>query len=234
MRGVRIFGAGVRAKVAADLIAWQFQDQLSVVGYYDDRLPAGTRGPCGQPILGTVGEGIDALATSGDFAFLALGTLGSSRAFEIMLELRSRGITPVSLVARGASVSPSAILGCNAIVPPGAYVGASVTIGNMFTAHGGVAIEHDCTIGDNVLVAPGVALASRVVVESHCFLGVGTQVSPTVRIGAGTLVGAGSLVTKDLPPHVIAYGRPAIAVRDVAPGDEVPVRAAIEALARRS
>jgi maltose O-acetyltransferase len=38
-------------------------------------------------------------------------------------------------------------------------------------------------------------------------------VLPGVRIGAGTVVGAGAVVTKDLPPAVLAVGNPAQVVR---------------------
>ncbi|MEU8774265.1 sugar O-acetyltransferase [Streptomyces sp. NPDC048606] len=58
--------------------------------------------------------------------------------------------------------------------------------------------------------------ARPITVEDGAWLGGGVIVLPGVTIGAETVVGAGSVVTKDLPPHVVAVGNPARVVRDLA------------------
>lgn len=64
------------------------------------------------------------------------------------------------------------------------------------------------TIGDNV------------------WLGGGVIVCPGVTIGADTVVGAGSVVTKDLPSGVLAVGSPARVIRTLEPGEgeQAPAR----------
>jgi acetyltransferase-like isoleucine patch superfamily enzyme len=52
-----------------------------------------------------------------------------------------------------------------------------------------------------------------VVVEDGVFLGVGTVVKPGVTIGAHSYVGAGSVVTSDIPPRCVAVGSPARVIR---------------------
>ena len=56
-------------------------------------------------------------------------------------------------------------------------------------------------------------------IGTHCVLGVRVIVCPGVRIGEGTIVAAGSVVTKDLPAHVLAAGIPASVVRSLVPSD---------------
>ena len=51
-------------------------------------------------------------------------------------------------------------------------------------------------------------------------IGVNVTVLPFVRIGAGALIGAGSVVTRDIPNAVVAFGNPAVVRRKVA---ELPV-----------
>ena len=63
MRPLCIFGAGIRAELAVDLIAWQLADRYVVRGYYDDRLATTDSGPRGLPILGTVRQGCQDVAT---------------------------------------------------------------------------------------------------------------------------------------------------------------------------
>ena len=63
------------------------------------------------------------------------------------------------------------------------------------------------------IISQGIATAD-VVVEDNCWIGYRATLLPGVRVGKGTVVGAGSVVTKDLPPMVIAAGVPAEVVRE--------------------
>jgi acetyltransferase-like isoleucine patch superfamily enzyme len=58
-----------------------------------------------------------------------------------------------------------------------------------------------------------VSLNKPVIIEDDVFIGVNSMVLKGVRIGAGSLIGAGSVVTKDIPPGVIAAGVPAKVIR---------------------
>lgn len=89
------------------------------------------------------------------------------------------------------------------------------------------------TIGDDVQIGPNVQLltathplepgprrdkweaAEPIVIGDNVWLGGGVIVCPGVTIGADTVVGAGAVVTKDLPPGVIAVGSPARVLREV-------------------
>jgi acetyltransferase-like isoleucine patch superfamily enzyme len=53
-------------------------------------------------------------------------------------------------------------------------------------------------------------------IGNHVWIGAHTLILAGVTIGDGTVIGAGSLVAKDIPPGVVAYGRPAIPVRSLA------------------
>ncbi|KAA6465392.1 sugar O-acetyltransferase [Acidobacteria bacterium AB60] len=54
-----------------------------------------------------------------------------------------------------------------------------------------------------------------VVIEEDCWLGTGAIVLPGVRIGKGSIVAAGAVVTKDIPPLSVAMGVPARVVRQI-------------------
>ncbi len=47
------------------------------------------------------------------------------------------------------------------------------------------------------------------IIERHCFLGARCLVLPGVRIGEGSIVGAGAVVTRDVPPRSVVVGNPA-------------------------
>jgi maltose O-acetyltransferase len=94
----------------------------------------------------------------------------------------------------------------------------------------------DCgpvTIGDGVQIASGVQLLAAdhprepelradglelgrpVVIEDNVWLGAGAIVCPGVRIGRDSIVGAGSVVTRDVPPGVVAAGNPCRVIREL-------------------
>lgn len=88
-------------------------------------------------------------------------------------------------------------------------------------------------IGDNTMIAPNVILATAthpispelraqgyqynlpIHIGKNCWLGAGVIVLPGVTIGDNTVVGAGSLVNKDLPPNVVAVGSPCKVLREI-------------------
>lgn len=49
----------------------------------------------------------------------------------------------------------------------------------------------------------------------NCWLGSGVCVMPGVTIGDNTVIGAGSVVTKDIPANVVAYGIPCKVIREI-------------------
>jgi maltose O-acetyltransferase len=101
---------------------------------------------------------------------------------------------------------------------------ANITIGDDVSINSNVILQAQAPIfiGDLTLIAAGViivttnhdmsnrtAVTSPVRIGRNCWLGVGCIVLPGVTIGDGTVVGAGSIVTKDLPPEMICVGVPA-------------------------
>mgnify|MGYP001371827409 CR=1 FL=1 len=70
-------------------------------------------------------------------------------------------------------------------------------------------IGHDTVLEDFSQVSPGCNIGGFVKLKSMTFLGLGVSVLPQKTIGEETVVGAGAVVTKDLPSKTIAVGVPA-------------------------
>ena len=109
-------------------------------------------------------------------------------------------------------------------------------IGNRVKIHCNCYVAQYTEIGDDAFLAPGVTCANDLypgqadsasmmsgpVIGEHAQLGVNVTVLPYVRVGAGCIVGAGSVVTRDVPPGAVAYGNPATVHGDVA--DLTPIQ----------
>ncbi|MGO1560700.1 MAG: sugar O-acetyltransferase [Actinomycetaceae bacterium] len=135
-------------------------------------------------------------------------------------------------------------LGEEAFVKPPLFVdyGENITIGaRTFVNYNltaldvaAITIGADCQIGPNVqLLTPTHPLApqprrdkleaaSPIVIEDNVWLGGGVIVCPGVTIGKDSVVGAGSVVTRDIPAGVVAVGNPARVLRSIA-DDEAQV-----------
>ncbi|HZU79519.1 MAG TPA: sugar O-acetyltransferase [Acidimicrobiales bacterium] len=128
-------------------------------------------------------------------------------------------------------------LGDDTIIRPPFYCdfGAHIFVGaRVFANFGLVALDvATIHIGDDVQIGPNVQLLTPthpldadlrrakweagepIVVGANAWLGGGVVVLPGVTIGADTVVGAGAVVAKDLPPRVLAVGNPAKVVREL-------------------
>jgi UDP-N-acetylglucosamine acyltransferase len=67
-------------------------------------------------------------------------------------------------------------------------------------------IAHDCVIGDHNIIANGATLGGHVTVEDDVIVGGLVGIHQFVRIGSGAILGAGSMVSKDVPPYCNATG----------------------------
>ena len=122
--------------------------------------------------------------------------------------------------------------------------GYNISVGDNFYTN------HNCTIldgakvvfGDNVFIAPncvfstaghaidseqrakGLEIALPITVGDNVWIGANVTVLPGVRIGSNTIIGAGSVVNKDIPEQVIAVGNPCRVLRQITEEDKMKYR----------
>jgi len=117
--------------------------------------------------------------------------------------------------------------------------GHHVHLGSNVYANAGLKLVDDTHIfiGDNTMLGPNVVLATAghpidpqlrqkglqynlpVHIGRNCWLGAGVIVMPGVTIGDNTVIGAGSIVTRDIPSGVVAVGNPCRVLREVGEHD---------------
>lgn len=118
--------------------------------------------------------------------------------------------------------------------------GCNIEIGENFYANYNLVIL-DCakvTIGDNVLIGPNVGIytaghplhfelrneelefASPITIEDNVWIGGNVVLNPGVTVGRNSVVGSGSVVTKDIPANVVAAGNPCRVIREITDADK--------------
>ena len=101
-------------------------------------------------------------------------------------------------------VEEGVVIGDNCKIRPFVFIPAGVTIGNnVFIA------PHVTFTNDKYPRAQGVWRLLHTHVRNNASIGAGSTVNPGVTIGENALVGAGSVVTKDIPKNAIVVGCPA-------------------------
>lgn len=119
--------------------------------------------------------------------------------------------------------------------------GYNITVGENFYANTNCTIL-DCamvTIGDNVLLGPNVSLYTPnhaidaeersqgyerslpITIGNNVWIGGSVTIVPGVTIGDNTIIGAGSVLTKDIPSNVIAAGVPCKVIRAITENDKI-------------
>jgi acetyltransferase-like isoleucine patch superfamily enzyme len=123
------------------------------------------------------------------------------------------------------------VLGRSCILGKGVYIDAGVSIGDHVKIQNYVSVFHGVTLEDGVFVGPHVCFTNdlrprainpdgslkaaddwtltRTLVRRGAALGANATIVCGIMIGAWTMVGAGSVVTQDVPDYGLVYGNPA-------------------------
>ncbi len=126
------------------------------------------------------------------------------------------------LVREGTVVGDNTLIGTHVTIDNNCKIGKNVSI------QSGVYIPTGTVIEDDVFLAPNICLTNDrrpaylkewkcepVYIKTLATIAANSTILPGVTIGKGALVGAGSVVTKDVPDFAIVYGVPARRVGDV-------------------
>lgn len=72
-----------------------------------------------------------------------------------------------------------------------------------------VHLAHDCVVGDHVILANGVTMGGHVNVGDYAIMGGFALIHQFCRVGEHSIIGGGSICTKDIPPYILAAGNTA-------------------------
>jgi UDP-N-acetylbacillosamine N-acetyltransferase len=146
---------------------------------------------------------------------IALG-VGDNRVRETLFNrVIEYGFEVISLVHRGAILGSGVEIGKGVVIMPNVVVNAKAKIGNGVILNSSSIIEHESIIGDFAHISPNVALAGNVKVGKNTQIGIGSSVIQGISIGDFCMVGAGSVVVKDIPSFTLSYGNPCRVIRRI-------------------
>ena len=206
-----IIGASGHGSVVCDIV--RSQDKCRVVGFVDKNLPLG-KSCNGLEILGRE-EDIPELVKSVDLqgALIAIGD--NYTRWQIFKRIRK--IAPelqfVDAIHPDSCVAETAKIGAGTVIMAGVVVNPYCRIGKFCILNTAASLDHDSVMEDYSCLAPGVVTGGNISIGKFSAVCIGASLTHNIKIGSGTVVGAGSVVLDDLPDQVLAYGTPARVVR---------------------
>ena len=122
--------------------------------------------------------------------------------------------------------------------------GCNTTVGDHFYSNFNLTVVDDVsvTIGNCVMCAPNVTISTTghpvhpyyrtrgahfslpIVIEDNVWIGANVAIMPGVTIGKNSVIGAGSVVTRDIPANVVAFGTPCRVIRPITDADLETIR----------
>ena len=128
-----------------------------------------------------------------------------------------------TLVWQYAVILKGAVIGNECNINCHTFIENDVIVGDRVTVKPGVFLWDGTTVGNNVFIGPNATFVNdkyprskqyqeavlRTVLEDHVSIGANATILGGLTIGAYSIVGAGSVVTKDVAPYTLVVGNPA-------------------------
>lgn len=185
-----IIGASGHGKVVAD-IAIKMNKWKSIRLLDDDDSIQTCLG------LEVIGNTADALIYKEDSDFFI--AIGNNDIRErIQDNLISQGLSVISLVHPSAVIGSEVKIGIGSVIMAGVVINSSSKIGKGCIINTSSSLDHDNIIEDYVHISPGANLAGTVRVGKGSWIGIGSVVSNNLNICSGCKLGAGAVVVKDI------------------------------------
>ena len=212
-RNILIYGAGGAGRQLAFSLSLDknLDTAWNVGGFIDD-----TTNPWGQivndvPVLG----GFEYVMNySGNIAVCIVDDPSVKRDLILKIKKNEKIKFPV-IISPNSIVSPHVEWGEGCVISPLDSIQPNVKFGDFVWVNGGTRIGHDAIIGDYTTIFSGIFINGGASIGSGCVIGTGAIILPKRKIGDGSIIAAGSVVSKDIPPKVVAAGMPARVIREI-------------------
>lgn len=198
------FGRGVHGWIATSP-AYREEHRIDDIVFIDDQpvvrsLPA--------PVVSSIA---DYEPDADDEVLCAIGAPSIRKS--IVDRLRTASARFHTYVDPRATLGAGVRVGTGSIVCPGSVLSAEVVVDEHVHVNFNCSLGHDTRLGDFTTVSPAVNIMGEVPVGPMVFLGGSAVVLPRLSLGAGSIVGAGAVVTEPVPEGVTVVGNPARIVR---------------------
>ena len=191
-----LIGGGSFAKEAAELAKFA---NFEIAGYFDDKNQRNSWNYLGR--LFEIEKHKD------DFLFMlcigAVNSEGIKRRRFLIDQLQKIGLRFVNLISPYAVISDGARLGTGIIIAHGVILSVDSFVDDFCLINTNAVVGHDACLGENSVLAPLAFVAGNVRIEKDVFIGPNASILEGLSVGAGSMIGTGSSVYRDIKSNGI-------------------------------
>ena len=189
-------------------VAWLIEnsDNWNVIGFVDDNKNLENKSMNDYPVLGTIDFLLNVNEKTN--AVVAIGNPQTRK--KIVERLQSnKNISFPNIVDKDVIIDKTVTLGFGNIICKGNILTTNIEIGNFNHINLNCTVGHDVQFNDYITVYPGVNISGNVIINDCVEVGTGTKIIQGKKIVKETVIGAGSVVVKDIVVNGTYIGIPA-------------------------
>jgi len=211
MQDIVIVGAGGFARE----VAWLIEDinlknnLWNLIGYIDENLSNKGCLLNGNEVLGN----FDSIKWGNENIYYICAVGDTLVRKELSEKAESIGLKPAILIHPNVIMSKYVKVGEGTIICSSNTITVNVEIGKHVIINLDCTIGHDVLIQDYVTILPSVNVSGSVILEDGSSIGTGSAIIQGKRVGINSIIGAGTVVVKDVPANCTAVGVPAKVVK---------------------
>lgn len=218
MPNIIIFGAGPHAACIVDTI--EKENKYKIIGFTHPDLEIGSKF-LGYQIIGRQ-ENINQLIEQYEI-FGGIIAIGDNwirkQVYQIIIKLNP-DFNFITTIHPTVYKARDVVIGKGSVILPGVFINIGAKVGNFCIINTNSSLEHYSIMEDFSSLSAGVTTGGFFKLGELSAIALGVTIFDRVTIGENTVIGSGSLVTKDIPGYVVAYGNPAKIIRERKKGDK--------------